>query len=178
MNKLNKQTGPDLTDETKVFSANTELFYKANILYAITINPDDSKQYNKRETKNLYDRMAKVKAYINETMLCLPQFSIEYELYLELSEPSDSTFGRYPRIHVHGLIRFDNNKSINQWLLYEFYRIMEHNMICIKPIDNLLEWEKYCKKQQHIIKQSPITSSTTSLFPKGEDDGVERKIRE
>lgn len=128
--------------------------------YAITINPDDKRQYIGPQ------RMIKFRNYINAQVLHLPQKGITYNLYIEISEQLDykkftcsNEKSKFPRLHLHGTITFHSKASIKYLLLYFLPQISTWSKYKINTINDINIWDKYCKKQQHIVNEEPITNT-------------------
>ena len=90
---MNDHSEPSKDD--KPFEADTTIFYDKG-KYAITINPDDKHQFY-----NAGDRLQSFRSFMNEQMLCYPQYGITYTLYVELSEPQSNSHCQHgPRLHT------------------------------------------------------------------------------
>lgn len=142
--------------EKPVIDIEDKIVLHAGNVYAITVNPDDTHQYN-----GVQDRMKLFKDYVNALFLCLPQYGIDYKLYIEISEclinNERNNKRPFPRLHVHGFILFSSHDSIKSWLLFHSYRIGKHNDMMIKVIVDE-QWTSYCTKQQDTINEAPIES--------------------
>jgi hypothetical protein len=136
-----------------------KLFYGIG-KYAVTINPENSKQY-----ANSPDRYQKVINFLHEKLMALKEFNIDYVMYLEISEGSSKSSDKFyigdtvTRIHGHGTIEFKYNKSIRWFLLYGIKILSKDCSVLISPLIDEESWTKYCQKQQHIIHDTPLTSS-------------------
>lgn len=156
-----------------------ELFYKKNTIYSITINPDDKHQYY-----GSLNRLEKVRGFVYEQLLCLRGYHIDYSIYMELSEPKSNAYNKVtkrqqspsgPRYHYHGIIGFRSTLSVRRFLDTVMYNLSRWCIYDIDSIGDASIWKKYCKKQQHIIKQPPLTNlvDDVSLWRspvKGESD--------
>jgi len=130
-----------------------ELFYKPG-LYAITINPSDRHQYFMKVA-----RMQLFRNYIHEQMVGLTNHGIGYDVRIELSEPRNSSKSSSgPRLHVHGVLEFKDDKAIKYFLLYGFYMLSRESHLDMDSIDDLTKWKTYCLKQQKILREKPIQS--------------------
>lgn len=133
---------------------NPSTFFKKHQLYAITIAPDDNKQFfGKINRYNLFLN------YINELFIHYKPIGIHYKLYIELSEPKNAGHNSNgPRLHCHGVLKFFSNKSITKFLLTEYYKLTRTNIIDFDTVDNTDKWKLYCEKQQGITKFKQITN--------------------
>ncbi len=132
---------------------NMKTFYRLHTKYAVTITPSDTYQFNKK-----VDRLTKFINIMNEKFIHYPSIGIHYKFYIELSEPGEVYESKGPRLHLHGWVEFKSHRAIKQWLLYEIYNISVYAHFKIGPITDMTIWDKYCTKQQHIIKESPLSN--------------------
>lgn len=131
------------------------LFYNIGF-YAVTISPDDAHQYVGKE-----DRMKLFRQYWYEMFLCYKyKYNIDYHFELELSEPRNIKTPSYngPRLHLHGIICFNKNSSIKGFLLEQYYKITKSALLDIDTLDNIDVWYNYCTKQNHIMKEPPLSN--------------------
>ena len=143
------------TSHKKTTKKSLDLFYKPYNIYAITFNLEDKFQYAKYVT-----RIEKVIDLVTNLFKPFREFGIEYNLYMEISEPKQVYFQKIgPRIYFHGTIKFLSHKSVRNWLTTCMYRIARYGIVDIDSIDDIIYWSSYCKKQQHIIKTPPISSA-------------------
>lgn len=135
-------------------------FYQKHTWYTITINPSDDYQYFGKP-----DRMTKFKNFMYEQFLSWPQFGIHYYFNYELSEPTTNALKSQgiPRLHLHGIIKFNSNKSIKHFLLNELYKISKYSIYEIDTIKDPQLWCNYCQKQQTVINETPLSNFTDSL---------------
>lgn len=141
-------------------------FYEPHIWYAVTIAPDDHLQFPQKQ-----DRMIKFVNLYNEKFLCYTANRVDYCFYVEISEPhsiydpkdkrTSGVDGLGPRLHLHGKVRFNTTSSVRWWLLYGMGQLLVHAKVLVKPIDDMVEWDKYCMKQQHIVKHQPLENIFT-----------------
>lgn len=123
--------------------------------YTLTINPDDKHQYY-----NAPDRLQSFRNFMYEQLQSLSTYGIQYTMYIELSEPQDNVKSEHgPRLHLHGIMKFCSKKAVRHFLMKEFYKMTRYAKIRIDPVDNAVEWLKYCTKQQHIMDTPPLSSS-------------------
>lgn len=127
-------------ENSTVKTHNINPFKKAmlgyNILYAITINPDDQHQY--------YDegpnRLVKFYKYWERQFR---KYNWEYSLYVESSTPNKVSFTSRPRYHFHGIIYF-KKRQLSAW--YNTISI-ELSKTAHTDIDILTDygiWKDYC----------------------------------
>lgn len=127
-------------------------YYKLNTPYALTVNPNNKRQYN-----NNADRWAKVRNYLYELIMGCQCY---YDMYMEISEPYGERIDAYqgPRIHMHGVIIFRSKKELAQFLLFDSYRINRESTTNISTIDDVEYWYKYCTKQK-IFKKNRLSNN-------------------
>ncbi len=131
-----------------------EIFYKKHTTYAITINLNDKHQYFGR-----VERMSLAHSFMYEQLIHYKRIGIIIILHTELSEPKNSALSKNgPRVHFHGTIRFQSNKSVKQFLLLEWYKISRYAVLDIDTINDPSIWDSYCKKQEKIINEDILTS--------------------
>lgn len=130
-----------------------ECFYKVGQTYAITICPSDKYQ-NRRDI----NRLSKWGNKLYEELLNYPEHGIDYILWFEISEPRNTSYDKYPRVHNHGMIKFRNELAIRKWLLILQDRLSVYGIVDIDSIDDMATWEEYCQKQQDIIKKPPLSN--------------------
>lgn len=123
-----------------------KLFYNLHTWYSITLCPNDQYQFYFKA-----DRLIKVRAnYLK--VLTLGDYIPDCYMILEISEPRGKIQGSGPRLHYHGVIRFNNNDSLLQFMLYKIPRLLKLGIIDIDTIQDKKVWVKYMNKQ-HIIPQ-------------------------
>lgn len=132
----------------------TDVFFKKDSYYSVTINPEDKFQY-----MGTPDRFKRFRSLMYELFLSLSAQHIRYKFNIELSEPKNNKHGSGPRYHVHGWILFRSTHSIFQFLDNTYYRWTRLGHVDIDSINDLSKWEKYMSKQAHIFRISPILSS-------------------
>lgn len=131
-------------------------FYEKGV-YAITINPSDPYQFN-----GSADRLIKFRKAVHDKLCIMTPFGIEYFLYVELSEPSyTNAHMSFPRLHMHGFIRFKCNKAVKMWLLQYYYHMQSWANLCIKRCTDIGKWIEYCTKQRDIMGDEIITNDDT-----------------
>jgi len=133
-------------------SFDDKVMLHVNRVYAITINPVDGHQYFVGRPKDgitSNGRLEKFKSYwTSHSPLSKIALYAKFWMNTELSEPvrGDSATQR-PRLHLHGVIRFDDIEGIKQFLLYE---AVDLSAICrydIKPLEDWMTWRRYMYKQ-------------------------------
>ncbi len=151
-----------IQDDIKHKNITTVIYNKGT--YAVTLNPSD-----KWQAFGKVNRIEKVRDCIYSTFIHFPSKGIHYRLYLELSEPMNSfKCPNGPRVHVHGTITFHSKKAVKYFLLLGYYQITRIGILDIDTIEDKDLWDKYCKKQQHIIDMDPITNL---ILPKAPPPG-------
>lgn len=138
-----------------------QCFYKKNTWYAITINPQDQHQYFGKE-----QRFNAFKNFWNTQFLTFPSMKIDYHFNIELSEPQKLMHNSGgPRLHMHGIIRFNTNHSIFKFLLNVLGELNKYGIIDIDTISDMKYWLAYITKQEHIFKCSkPILTNNDTII--------------
>lgn len=142
-----------------------EPYYQTGI-YAITINPCDDYQIisniklDVTTDTRIQTKTSSVKRYN------LIQASIEpllkdyrYQLYWDVSCPTDIRKGKFPRLHLHGIIDLQSSMALEEFLLRTLMVMSEKYSIKMRKIesfDGYQKWLKYCKKYQNVLKREPI----------------------
>lgn len=142
-----------LSPDVKPKSLTCNNLYERGKYYAVTVNPDDQHQYCGKP-----DRIQRVRNMYYDTMVSWAQYKIDYKFYTEISEPKMINGGIGPRVHLHGWVKFNSNKGIKKFLCDELYKLSRGGIVDIDTIDDLVIWEKYITKQQHIIQLPPLTN--------------------
>ena len=140
-------------------------------IYAVTINPDDKHQYFGKA-----DRLQLFRTTCHNGLLFLRSIHVDYHLYIELSEPKNNSQGSKngPRLHLHGILKFRSTLSIKNFLLHGIYNLTRWSNYDLDTIKDLDIWKAYCQKQQHIMKETPISNTDTTLWDsKRSAEGVE-----
>ena len=76
----------------------------------------------------------------------LPRFNnCNYEFYLELSDPQRLDERKYSRLHLHGVISFDNEYELLKWKLNDSYNLSKYGNIQLNDYRPNY-WLKYCTK--------------------------------
>ncbi len=138
------------------------IFYKKNIKYEITINPNDKNQYfgNPRRLQLFIMHMQKL------LQLAFDNYGIRYKLHLELSEPKainkeshkmKSTSGA--RLHFHGTLAFPSDAIVGEFLLKSQYLLSRHSDIQLNSYREEY-WPKYILKQRKVIEALAIHYKT------------------
>lgn len=126
---------------------------KRGVVYAITINPDDKHQYYKvpdplvqvwKERLEAFQKSWKTTFYKMFDM-----YETTYNMRIEISEPLDGS-DAVPRLHFHGIIRFDTDNAIMEFLLVNLRALKTMSRVKIKPIDDIEIWYNYCMKQSYL----------------------------
>lgn len=123
----------------------TKWTYKPGKVYELTIAPDDKHQFiGKKDTrlKNTVD-------FFTELLFEMP---FNYHLFCEVSHPQfgDINSHRYARIHWHGIVCFNDEKSISQFLLNDYHKLTSVSRIQFNEYRES-EWDKYCRKQKEYL---------------------------
>ncbi len=131
------------------------VFYNKGI-YSVTICPDDAHQYINKQ-----DRLKSFTNFCFEQFISYPQFGIQYSFYTELSEvKTNKDFkSKYPRLHLHGIIKLCSKKAVKHFLLNILYQWSRWSIYDIDTIKDIFVWYEYCIKQQHIIQTDALTNN-------------------
>lgn len=124
-------------------------FYNLTDTYAVTISPDDSLQCWSSTT----NRMINFRKRISTLFVGCANDKTRYRFYIEISQNG--------RLHLHGYISFNDNHQILNHYLYTIPLWKKQCQVKIDKITNKVYWKNYIMKQQHIIKQPPITNYYT-----------------
>lgn len=106
--------------------------------YSINLNAED-------QHINYDDRIPRMYKYYKKR---LSKIHAEYSFNMEISTPLD---GRDPRIHLHGIIYFDNYQQLKKWYEKDSMEIARSMHIDIDTISQPEEWDKYMTKNAIIM---------------------------
>lgn len=155
--------------DTQEWRASTLLHPK--VTYAITINPDDKRQYFTAPPASYKQRLKEFKTRWRKAFVeFFDLYDTDYHLFLECSEPyRKGQDPRPPRLHFHGYIRFHDAEAVLQFLLVTTRALQTMANIIIDTIDPSTSWKyvDYCEKQQYL--PYPIFSN----IPPHEEDYIE-----
>lgn len=129
-------------------------YYVVGKYYAITFNP--KKQYNMSRvgTTTVRDRVTQFNDYVGEIFMSL---KCGYHFKTEISHPYGDIpiASRYPRLHCHGVVTFNNQKAITHFLLSGLPAIIQQGKVKIDRADSIDKWVEYMYKQDLLpIKHS------------------------
>lgn len=121
---------------------------RPKVVYSITINPNDSCQYYPKNYPGDWQvRMDAFKQNWSKRFIeLLSLFDIDYWLQIECSEPFRSGNQSEPRLHFHGLIRFQTPESVMQFLLNASHWLLTWSNFKIDSIEDPEEWIDYSEK--------------------------------
>ena len=118
-----------------------------NIIYEITLNPDDKHQFaNKGDS-----RFQNVKATVNDIF---DKFhtDIVFHLFPEMSMPQfgNSSTHRLSRCHYHGIILFKTSHALYEWLTIRWHSLTS---FCSVQLNEYRpeHWDDYIRKQTWLI---------------------------
>jgi len=148
-------------------SAQTQ-FYSIGTLYAVTLNPCDVHQYILKP-----DRRTKIKTMYREI---LDTCNCKYHFKLEFSEPRGMRVKDYfgPRLHFHGIMRFDNKEQVYEFLNKTFHLLCKYGTVDIDICNDLTVWLEYINKQK-VIKDK-ISNCDFLPPPQNNDEVVEECV--
>lgn len=119
--------------------------YKSRTLYEITLRP---------YKQDSLDDLRFIKATSNLRNLLNDIGYLKYILMPEYSMPKYSFDRNIPNItyiHWHGIIYFEGNVELEQFLCTGFNRFSNNYHIQINPYRN--EWKQYIKKQKDLVSK-------------------------
>lgn len=129
----------------------TTLFLKKGECYSITINPDDRGQY--------FRNLKRLNRFINKwNEIFLTLKDVNYFFMVECSEPRKLIRSEGPRLHLHGTIRFKNNRAIKSFLVNDLSNICLNNSVDIDTINDHKKWFDYITKQKYIMQVPPLSN--------------------
>lgn len=133
---------------------NLDPYYVKDKLYSITLNPTDKYQYFGK-----IGRFKLFRSFIFQEIQHWSQMGIDYELYIEISEPRGMKVPPYrgPRLHLHGYINFKTISSIGYFLSLGYYKLLKFTSVDIDTIADPKAWLSYCKKQ-HLFKNNRLSN--------------------
>lgn len=136
-----------------------KIFYDKGY-YSVTLTAHDKYQFEDKP-----DRMIRFINHVTDLLLAWPQYGIQYQLYLELTEPKEVKHHSVgSRLHLHGIIKLCSKNAVRHFLLHEMTKLSNNlGQFEMDTIDGTDYWYKYCTKQQHII-QTPPLASNDNLF--------------
>lgn len=144
-------------------------FYLIGTLYAVTLNPCDVHQYILKP-----DRKTKIKTLYREI---LETCNCRYHFKMEFSEPFGMRLKDYygPRLHMHGLIRFDNKEQLHDFLFKTFHLLCKYGTLDIDICNDPSVWMEYINKQK-IIKDKISNCDFFPPPPQNNDEVVEECV--
>lgn len=129
-------------------------FFVKDKWYSITVNPDDPCQFFGKA-----DRLERFTNHLNEKLMRYHKLKIEYLFCIELSEPHVGKYGsKGPRLHTHGIIKFNSNAGLREWLMIEYGNLLNHAIVDIDTISDMDRWIHYCFKQQQIMNKKLLAN--------------------
>lgn len=148
-----------------------ELYYVPDKWYSITINPSEKYQHFGHP-----NRLTKFENEVSEVFRGCAEH-VEFLFYVELSEPRGNLIGSVSkttgscnhqgsRLHIHGIFRLIGNNGVREFLLTYMYKWLQLGFTNIDTCDDMDKWERYCKKQQVIMRLKPWTNRKESLLKK------------
>jgi len=129
-------------------------FYKINVWYSITINPEDRNQYF--GTPNRYVNFMR---WIRGELFEIFPLPMVYVGNVELSEPKNLTLGMGPRLHFHGMFKFKDNAQIFKFLLMGLNRAARGGHVDIDTVGNVPTWISYCRKHEMVMPKDACLSN-------------------
>lgn len=129
--------------------------YKIDTYYAITIQPDDKIQFCGT------DHMARINKFRQYYYSMFQDYKAPYYINIEISEPLGSLPNKSvgPRLHIHGIIKFNTKKQILKFLLVQMHTILKQARLEISEINDKTAWWKYIHKQKLLPKEYKTLSN-------------------
>lgn len=130
----------------------TPCMFTINRLYSITVNPEA--QYE-QDDKRIDKVIRKVKKKLDT-------LSLQYSLYAEISSPCSPVKNKFPRIHFHGTIYWENYVQLKRWYTNDYFRLHDLGYFEIDQLNDPDKWKEYCNKEketmEHLTKHRHIAS--------------------
>lgn len=133
----------------------TPRMFRPKVIYTITINTEE--QYEKH-----VDRVDRVIRYVRHK---LDKLCLQYNVYAEVSNPLSPAKHKYPRVHFHGIILFENYTQISKWYNEDFFKMSSMGYFEIDTLGDIKIWHTYCTKEQDIMTKLTKDSHIISLRP-------------
>lgn len=127
-----------------------------NVLYEITLNPNDSSQLL-QSTANRYTQVTR-----NLDTLLTNIKGIYYNLKTEFTMPQYGYEGKMARIHFHGLIKFYDIQALRNFYIYHFHQITKRYSIQLNNYRPKI-WDEYINKQQYMQSITNKELSNTTI---------------
>jgi len=139
-----------------------ELFFKNGVSYEITVNPSDSMQHF-ASTVNRLNLFVKSMSPFMEVL----KKTSTYDFYLEVSEQQKiNNTTSQPRLHYHGMIKFNNVASFMVFDHYVLGRALDIQFNHFRPD----YWIKYIAKQKSLM--SDLCAEHNVRYHLTESNGV------
>lgn len=134
-------------------------FYRVNLWYSLTINPENRYQYlgsDHRYTNFIRWLKAELREIFETT-------GVTYVGNVELSEPKKLLDSVGPRLHFHGMFKFKDNAQIFKFLLLGLNRMARIGQVDIDTVGDLPTWVDYCRKHEMVMKRDSILSNNYTI---------------
>lgn len=150
----------------------TPRMFRPKVIYTITINPEE--QHEKQP-----DRVDRV---VRDVRRKLDKLCLQYNVYAECSNPLSPVKHKFPRIHFHGIILFENMGQISKWYNQDYFKMSDIGYFEIDTLGCIKTWHQYCTKEQEVMKviaKEPHIKSLRLKFkdPVPSGDELESKKR-
>lgn len=147
---------------------------KCNTCYEFTFAPNDQCQFAPNTSK-LLPRYIQWRESMENLIKLLPA-DIDYYLVPELSEPQSSHKSRYPRWHLHGIIKFRNQTARIDFLSEWWPKASRYGIIQMNTFRPDY-WPTYITKDQDIMrKYSNTLKKKYSFSTKGLKDIISNDL--
>lgn len=135
-----------------------ESFFQKGVTYSITLSPPDKYQFLKAKV----NRYRKFHNFVYANTI---GWRFDYNLFIELSEPKECPYeSRGPRLHLHGVIRFNTVQEIFKFLSLQYAMLLSWTRVNIDTIKELPVWTTYCTKQRFMPIDNRISSNSEPSF--------------
>lgn len=151
-----------------MYDEKSNLHYRHNNCYAVTIAPDDTKQsfYAVHRMKNVYNHYKDVFDKIEHLYTKLTKH-IDWWFRMELSEPiGHEIASKGPRAHFHGVIHLKDKVGVYIWLCDLMPLLLTDARLSVKTIPTNIaynEWILYCYKQKDYIPHGLVLSNQADV---------------
>lgn len=138
--------------------------YKPKTIYTFDLAPSDTYQYRsapQRKTGD-FDREYEFHKTFQKLIRQLYDRDIDIQVCIEISQPYDGSPKTCSRLHLHGLIRWQNREAQKWFDLYGSTLCFKLGTLKIDTIEHesaLNDRIKYCKKQQKSHKWKKIITN-------------------
>lgn len=124
-------------------TSKSDFKYKSKTLYELTIAPND--QYQGFTLKQCTKRFVQWRKNIYKKLTNLLDDVSKYYMIPEITQPQSSHKCRYPRLHLHGIIMFNNDVCLYTFLIDRFKDLSDIGLLQFNQFREN-HWVGYMKK--------------------------------